>query len=162
MALLQKKKRGKDAVPAEAPAPADLEMTPYLAFIIALLYTAEADGEAEESEIRHLMEFVGRIGSDGVQSIGDEQHHLVAVALAYVENNEPEAFLAQAKPVLNMKQRLFILLNMLENALADGEAEPGEEELIQKFQESFEISDAVLEPYFKAIFRKNDKSVLFR
>ena len=70
--------------------------------------------------------------------------------------------LQQAVPKLNDAQRLCILLNMIDSAMADGEAEPGERDLIVRFQQAFGFDDSKLEPYFRTLVAKNERSILDR
>lgn len=51
---------------------------------------------------------------------------------------------------------------MIDSAMADGEAEPGEQRLIMQFAEAFGLSEQELTPYFKALVAKNDRAVLDR
>jgi hypothetical protein len=51
---------------------------------------------------------------------------------------------------------------MIDSAMADGEAEPGERDLIVRFQQAFGFDDSKLEPYFRTLVAKNERSILDR
>ena len=63
---------------------------------------------------------------------------------------------------LRPEQRLCIILNMIDSAMADGEAEAGEQQLIMQFAQAFGLSENDLNPYFRALVAKNDRAVLDR
>ena len=131
---------------------APLELTPRNCLAVSLLYCMGADGEMDEEEIGHLVSVLGR-GATRQQ---------VDAALRYVRATEPERFLAEAAPRLRPEQRLCIVLNMIDSAMADGEAEPGEQRLVMRFAEAFGLSEAELTPHFRTLVAKNDRAVLDR
>lgn len=127
-----------------------LEITPRRALTISLIYCMGSDGEIDPEEVGHLLSVLGR------NATRDELDRCMKHARA----TPPEQFLAEAAPKLNDAQRLCILLNMIDSAMADGEAEQGERDLIARYQQAFNISDATLEPYFRTLIAKNERSVL--
>lgn len=131
---------------------ATLDLTPRNCLAVSLLYCMGADGEMDEEEIGHLVSVLGR-GATRAQVDG---------AVRYVRSVKPEQFLAEAAPRLRPEQRLCILLNMIDSAMSDGEAEPGEQQLVMQFAAAFGISEAEMTPYFKALVAKNDRAVLDR
>lgn len=131
---------------------ATLDLTPRNCLAVSLLYCMGADGEMDEEEIGHLVSVLGR-GATRAQVDG---------AVRYVRSVKPEQFLAEAAPRLRPEQRLCILLNMIDSAMSDGEAEQGEQQLVMQFAAAFGISEAEMTPYFKALVAKNDRAVLDR
>ena len=51
---------------------------------------------------------------------------------------------------------------MIDSAMADGEAEPGEQRLVMRFAEAFGLTEAELTPRFRTLVAKNDRAVLDR
>lgn len=129
-----------------------LELTPRNCLVASLIYCMGADGEVDEEEVGHLASVLGR---------GATQQQLDA-ALRYVRATRPEQFLAEAAPRLRPEQKLCIILNMIDSAMADGEAEPGEQRLVMRFAEAFGLTEAELTPRFRTLVAKNDRAVLDR
>jgi hypothetical protein len=50
-------------------------------------------------------------------------------------------------------------MNLVDSALAEGEAEPEERAFFDKVQKAFGISDEDFRPYFQVIMMKNDRGV---
>lgn len=131
---------------------APLEITPRRALVMSLFYCMGADGEIDPEEVGHLMSVLGR----------DATREELDRCLRHARSTPPERFLEETAPKLNEQQRLCILLNMIDSAMADGEAEQGERDLIARFQQAFGITDAALEPHFRTLVAKNERSVLDR
>ncbi|HEY0835977.1 MAG TPA: TerB family tellurite resistance protein [Azospirillum sp.] len=129
---------------------APLEMTPRRALTVSLVYCMGADGEVDPEEIGHLLSVLGR----------NATREELDRCLKHARSTPIDAFLQDAAPKLNEAQRLCILLNMIDSAMADGEAEPGEQQLIARFQQAFGLDDATLEPYFRTLVAKNNRVVL--
>lgn len=129
---------------------APLDLTPRRALTVSLIYCMGSDGEIDPEEVGHLLSVLGR------SATRDELDR----CMKYARSTPPDQFLAEAAAKLNEAQRLCILLNMIDSAMADGEAEQGERALIEKCQQAFGIDNAKLEPYFRALIAKNDRSVL--
>lgn len=136
------------------------DMTPHKAFAIALIYGMGADGEMDAEEVGHLLAVIGgsRDGS-GTIGVGAQNKALLDSALRYVRSHSPDQFLAEATPILTTAQRLCILMNLVDSALSDGEAEIEEQQLFDKMQKAFGITDEQFKPYFEVIMLKNDRSV---
>lgn len=129
---------------------APLEMSPRRALAISLIYCMASDGELAPEEAGHLVSVMGK------GATRDELDR----CLKYVRANGPDKFLEEATPKLSEQQRLCIVLNMIDSAMADGTAEEGEQKLIAQFQQAFGLTDEALHPYFQALVAKNDRSVL--
>ena len=131
---------------------APLEVTPRRALVISLIYCMGADGEIDPEEVGHLISVLGR----------NATREELDRCFKHARNTPAEKFLQEAVPKLDDAQRLCILLNMIDSAMADGEAEPGERDLIVRFQQAFEFDDSKLEPYFRTLVAKNERSILDR
>lgn len=129
---------------------APLELNPRRALVVSLVYCMGSDGEIDPEEVGHLVSVLGR---------GATREELDR-CFKYARSTPPDNFLAEAAPKLNQQQRLCILLNMIDSAMADGEAEQGERDLIIRFQQAFGFDDATLRPYFEALTAKNSRFVL--
>ncbi len=133
----------------QAPA---LEMNPRNALVVSLVYCMSADGEMDPEEVAHLVSVLG----PGATRQGLDACVKCARAVP------AEQFLAEVAPRLSAPQRLCILLNMIDSAMADGEAEQAEETLFGKFSQAFGVAEAELQPHFRTLVAKNDRAVLDR
>lgn len=131
---------------------ASLDLTPRTCLVVSLIYCMGADGEIDEEEVGHLVSVLGR---------GATREQLNA-ALRYVRATQPAQFLADSNARLRPEQKLCIILNMIDSAMSDGEAEQGEQQLVMQFAETWGIGQAELEPHFRALVAKNDRAVLDR
>jgi uncharacterized tellurite resistance protein B-like protein len=129
-----------------------LDLTPRNCLVVTLLYCLGSDGELDPEELRHLMSVLGR----------NTIRQQLDAALRYARSTPPQQFLADTTRRLRPDQRLCIVLNMIDSAMADGEAEPGEQRLIMDFARSFGLSEADLTPHFRTLVAKNDRAVLDR
>lgn len=134
-------------------------MTAWLAFAISLIYCVSIDREVDAQEVGRLVSaFGGKVDRDTIE-VGASQRELFHRAVDYVRTHKSDEFLAVAVPVLSEAQRLSILLNMVDSALANTRAEREERDLIVKFQRAFGIPDERFRPFFEVILLKNDQSI---
>ena len=134
-------------------------MTAWLAFAISLIYCVSVDRDVDAQEVGRLVSaFGGKVDRDIIE-VGASHRELFHRAVDYVRTHKSDEFLAVAVPVLNETQRLSILLNMVDSALANTKAEREERDLIAKFQRAFGISDERFRPFFEVILLKNDQSI---
>ena len=129
-----------------------LDLTPRNCLAVSLLYCMASDGEMDQEEIGHLISVMGRGAT----------RQSVEMALRYCRATKPEDFAAQAAGRLRPEQKLCIVLNMIDSAMSDGEAESGEQELVMGFVRTWGLSETELEPHFRSLTAKNDRSVLDR
>lgn len=135
------------------------EMTPHLVFATSLVYVMGADGEMDPEEVGHLLAVLGGSNQGGTIGVGGNNRALLDQAIRIVRTKPLEQFLGEATPILTDAQRMCILANLVDSALADGQPEPEEQELIAKVQRAFGISDERFRPYFEVIVFKNDRSL---
>jgi uncharacterized tellurite resistance protein B-like protein len=129
-----------------------LDLTPRTCLAVSLLYCMASDGEMDQEEIGHLLSVLGPSATR--QTIDN--------ALRYCRATKPEEFAAAAASRLRPDQKLCILLNMIDSAMSDGQAEPEEQQLVLGFMQAWGIGQAELEPHFRTLTAKNDRNVLDR
>ena len=129
-----------------------LELTPRNALVVSLVHCMSADGEMDPEEVAHLFSV---LGPNATRENLDR-------CVKHARATTPTAFLAEIAPKLNAAQKLCILLNMIDSAMSDGEAEQAEQTLIAQYAQGFGLSDVELEPYFRSLVAKNDRAVLDR
>jgi len=129
-----------------------LELTPRNALVVSLVHCMSADGEMDPEEVAHLFSV---LGPNATRENLDR-------CVKHARATTPTTFLAEIAPKLNAAQKLCILLNMIDSAMSDGEAEQAEQTLIAQYAQGFGLSEAELEPYFRSLVAKNDRAVLDR
>lgn len=107
-----------------------------------MVYTTAADGRPAEAE-RHDLRKV----------IPDER--VLHAALAYCRTHATTEFLAECAPLLSAEQKLCLLLNMADAAMADGELADEEREVLREFQAAFEVSAETMAPHLECLALKN-------
>jgi uncharacterized tellurite resistance protein B-like protein len=135
------------------------QMTPHLAFATSLIYCMGADGEMDNEEVGHLLSVIGGATERGQIGVGANNRALLDQAIRITRTKPVEQFLEEVAPVLTDAQRMCILLNLVDSAMSDGEAEGEEQDLVAKFQRAFDIPDERFVPFFEALHLKNDRSV---
>jgi uncharacterized tellurite resistance protein B-like protein len=133
----------------QAPA---FELTPRNCLTASLIYCMASDGEMDPEEIGHLLSVMGP---------GATREALNNV-MRFCRATPAEQFAADAAARLRPDQKLCILLNMIDSAMSDGEAEPQEQALVMGFMRSFGLTEAELEPHFRSLTAKNNRAVLDR
>lgn len=134
-------------------------MTPHLAFATALIYVMGADGEMDNEEIGHLLSVLGGAKEGNSIGVGANNRALLDQAVRIARTKPLDQFLKEATPLLTDAQKMCILLNLVDSAMSDGEAEREEQQLIARIQEAFGISDERFSPFFDALMAKNDRSI---
>lgn len=120
-------------------------MTPHLALASALLYMLTSDGSIGAQEIGQLESVIG------------EFEDLQKVALRYVRTVKMKAFLDEASVVLKPEQKLYILINVCDSMLADGEVANIEDKLFLSMLHSFGYNEASFARFHQVIETKNVK-----
>lgn len=129
-------------------------LTPALAFAVALTHMAAADGTFQPEEDSKLTAlFLHR--NIGGMSYEELMHH----AIVYYQNISLDDFLNEAAQLLTAGQKLCILINLVDTALADGAEADEEQALFQRFLQAFGIPEAEIAPYRRAIIVKNNLSL---
>jgi uncharacterized tellurite resistance protein B-like protein len=120
-------------------------MTPHLALACALLYMLTSDGSIGAQEVGQLETVLGEF--EGLQK----------AALAYVRSVKMKAFLDEASAVLQPEQKLYILTNVCDSMLADGEVAGIEDKLFMSMLHAFGYNEATFARFYQAIETKNVK-----
>ena len=120
-------------------------MTPHLALAASLLYMMTSDGSIGTEEIGQLEAVLGEF--EGLQQI----------ALTYVRAVKRSEFLKVAAPLLSEKQKLYILTNVCDSMLADGNVAALEDKLFVSILKAFGFSENTFQPYYQVIEAKNIK-----
>jgi hypothetical protein len=118
-----------------------------------------ADGEMDNEEVGHLLSVLGGEKSGGSIGVGAQNKQMLDRALNYRQKNSIDKFLEEATPILTDAQKMCILMNLLDSAFSDGEAEPEEQALFAKIQAAFGVSDERFKPFFEVLMIKNDRAV---
>ena len=123
-------------------------LSPYLILIISLLYMVAADGVIREDEISLLQAITG---ADKV---------IINVALKYTQKIKLSDFLNITPTLLNSKERICILLNILDLMLIDGNTAEEELNYFFNIQEVFGFTDEQMKPYLLILKVKTNKKIL--
>jgi uncharacterized tellurite resistance protein B-like protein len=134
-------------------------MTPHLAFAASLIYCMGADGEIDNEEVGHLLSVIGGASEKGRIGVGGNNRLLLDQAVRIAQTKPLDAFLAEVTPILTDSQRMCILLNLIDSAMSDGDAEEEEQVMFGHFQKAFGVSDERIAPFFEALTVKNDRTV---
>jgi uncharacterized tellurite resistance protein B-like protein len=120
-------------------------MTPHLALACALLYMMTSDGAIGAHEVGQLEAVIGEF--DALQK----------VALAYVRSVKMKAFLDEASVVLTPEQKLYILTNVCDLMLSDGEIANVEDMLFLSMLRAFGYNEASFARFHQVLEVKNVK-----
>lgn len=120
-------------------------MTPHFALAIALLYMLTADGAIEAHEVGQLEGVIGEF--EGLQN----------VALKYVRSVKLKQFLDEASVLLQQEQKLYILMNVCDSMMSDGEVARLEDKLFLSVLTAFGFTEKTFARYFQVLETKNFK-----
>jgi uncharacterized tellurite resistance protein B-like protein len=134
---------------SQAPA---FDLTPRNCLVAGLLYCMASDGEMDQEEIGHLLSVMGPRAS----------REALDAAMRYVRATPAAQFGSATAALLRPEQKLCILLNMIDSAMSDGQAEPEEQQLVMSLMQAWGVPQAELEPHFVSLAAKNDRAILDR
>ncbi len=120
-------------------------MTPHFALAIALLYMLTSDGSIGTQEIGQLEAAIGEF--EGLQN----------VALKYVRSVKLKQFLDEASALLRPEQKIYILTNVCDSMLSDGEVAHLEDKLFLSMLTAFGFTEKTFARYLKVLETKNFK-----
>ncbi len=120
-------------------------MTPHFALAIALLYMLTADGSIGAQEVGQLEAVIGEF--EGLQN----------VALKYVRSVKLKQFLDEASALLNSEQKIYILTNVCDSMLSDGEVAHLEDKLFLSMLTAFGFTEKTFARYSQVLETKNFK-----
>lgn len=101
-----------------------------------------SDGEISQEEEEEFIESIQQF---------DNPENIVNNAINYWKNSHIDEFLERAKTILSRKQKLALLVSMCHSLLADGDVDPSEQTLFDKFLDAFNISEEEFQPYIDSI-----------
>ena len=120
-------------------------MTPHFALAIALLYMLTSDGSIGAQEVGQLEAVIGEF--EGLQN----------VALRYVRSVKLKQFLDEASVLLKPEQKLYILTNVCDSMLSDGEVAHLEDKLFLSMLTAFGFTEKTFARYHQVLETKNFK-----
>ncbi len=137
------------------------EMTPHKALACSMLYIMASDGEIDPEEVGQLLSIIGGENKNGIIIVGASNPHLLKESLNYIRHHTYSEFLQEVNEanLLSREQKFFILLNMVDSALSDGDAGKEEKKMLEKFRESFDISEGEFNPFYQTIQTKNNRKI---
>lgn len=124
----------------------NVTLTPKIALCGSMIYMLAADGEVEQEEILYLNTIVN-----------DEA--TLKDSVKYIKNKDVDSFVAEAADILDDKQKMVVLANILDLLFSDGNADESEQELFRKFMDAFGKTEEDVSEIFDVIILKNDKSI---
>lgn len=137
------------------------QLTPGRAFIVSLLFMISADKEIDGEEIAYLLTILGGEREHGSFTIRIEDPDILNWAISYRSRTSVDKFLHQISSLLTSDQKRCLLLNLIDCASVDGEFEPQEQEMFDKFLEALEIPYKEIKAWADTIFFKNSYRVFF-
>ena len=120
-------------------------MTPHFALAIALLYMLTADGSIGAQEVGQLEAVIGEF--EGLQNI----------ALKYVRAVKLKQFLDESSALLRPEQKIYILVNVCDCMLSDGEVAHLEDKLFLSVLAAFGFTEKTFARYWQVLETKNIK-----
>jgi uncharacterized tellurite resistance protein B-like protein len=120
-------------------------ITPHFALAVSLLYMLTADGSIGTEEIGQL------------EAAINEFEGLQAVALKYVRSVKLPAFLNAAASKLTEDQKLFILANVCDSMMSDGEVAVLEDRVFISLVTAFGFTETAFASYYNVLEVKNIK-----
>jgi uncharacterized tellurite resistance protein B-like protein len=120
-------------------------MTPHFALAIALLYMLTSDGSIGVQEVGQLESVIGEF--EGLQN----------VALKYVRTVKLKQFLDEASALLRPEQKIYILTNVCDSMLSDGEVAHLEDKLFFNMLTAFGFTEKTFARYLQVLETKNLK-----
>jgi len=120
-------------------------MTPHFALAIALLYMLTADGSIGAQEVGQLEAVIGEF--EGLQN----------VALKYVREVKLKQFLDESSALLRPEQKIYILVNVCDCMLSDGEVAHLEDKLFLNVLAAFGFTEKTFARYWQVLETKNIK-----
>lgn len=128
---------------------------PKLFLAAGLVYWALAEPSSRRMETVRARLSQGRQGNADFR----ECDLLIRQALAYIERNSLDDFIVDASATLNARERVCLLLNMVDCTASDGILEPAGTLVLFRIQRGLGVSDHYMHPLIRAVLLKNIPSV---
>ena len=123
-----------------------IQLTPKVALIAAMVYISAADGHLDDSETGDIIKIV----NDG---------RALEQALQYCRRTGFQQYCDQAARILSPQQKMCVILNCADMAMGDGYLAPEEQQQLQYMAQYFQIPEAHLHPYIQTLMLKNNISI---
>lgn len=124
----------------------DIQLTPKLALVVAMVYISAADGHLDDNEAGDILKVV----PDG---------RTLETALQYCRRNGFQQYLDAATRILSPQQKMCIIVNCADMAMGDGYLAPEEQRQLMYMAQYFQIPEAHLHPYIQTLMLKNNLSI---
>ncbi len=127
-------------------------LTPGAVLLVALGHLAGATSVYADGSGYPLADFLPRRGlAYDPDILGRAERYLGEVSL--------DAFAAEATERLNQRQRLCLMLNLIDRLQADGYERPEAHPLVARLMDALSVSPAEIAPLRQALALKNDLSI---
>lgn len=132
-------------------------MTPQ--FALAGLLVAVSGSSPSEAELKFLASILTGPAADRSLIDPAAVQEILLEARRSLERSSLAEFLDKALPVLNEKQKLAILINLMDLCLVDGSVLEGERLVFEQIREAFHVPFEKLRPYIDMLTLKNEPSI---
>jgi uncharacterized tellurite resistance protein B-like protein len=123
-----------------------LQLTPKVALVAAMVYISAADGHLDDSEAGDIIKVV-------------PDSNVLDQALQFCRRTGYQQYLEMAARLLSPQQKLCVLLNCADMAMGDGYLAPEEQQRLMYMAQYFQIPEAHLHPYIQTLMMKNNTSI---
>jgi tellurite resistance protein len=123
-----------------------IQLTPKVALVAAMIYTSSADGSLDDNEAGDILRVV-------------PDRNTLEQALQFCKRNPFQQFLDQATRLLAPQQKLCVIINCADLAMSDGHLAPEEQQRLIQMAQYFQIPESHLSPYIQTLMLKNNLSI---
>ena len=136
----------------------DQPMTALFALAVSLAYMIQADRNTSVQERAEWVTVFGQLLESGKFSKAHFEK-MTKDAFAFAEGTELEEFLNQITPMLSYSQKVSVLINLYDTAMADGVVKEGERAMFTQFQRAFDVPENTARMIREFLGLKNDISL---
>ena len=136
------------------------DYNPVFCTVCSMLYLISSDGDLKPEELGQLLSVIGgKRDKDGSIIIGGQSKDFINQCFEHNKKVTVDEFLNKTKGILTTAQKLYIVTNMLDSSLSDGDGNNKEQALIDQFIKAFEIDLSTLSPIYLVLELKNDRNI---
>lgn len=136
----------------------DQPMTALFALAVSLAYMIRADRNTSVQERAEWVTVFGQLLESGTLS-KTQFEKMTKKAFAQAEEIELKTFLEQITPMLSHSQKISVLINLYDTAMADGMIKEGERTVFTQFQRAFDVPNNTARTIREFLGLKNDISL---
>jgi len=136
----------------------DQPITALFALAVSLAYMIQADKNTSVQERAEWVTVFGQLLESGALS-KTQFEKMTKKAFALAEGTELKAFLNQITPMLSYSQKISVLINLYDTAMADGMIKEGERAVFTQFQRAFDVPNNTARTIREFLGLKNDISL---